>query len=594
MRGTPCSLQHVQSKVEDRYTVENEESVKTFLNILKSIESLEEEISSVESQLQQRQPQNLLEQQPSSSVFNDTDTTANPNWELTIHSSNSQKLTLNINIERTADIIQLLNRLHLEFSTNVPRHFLHPQQEESLYIPFRHRRFPNLLVQYVREYSDRKTLRRMVDAELRMSSITSFHQQITPSLVQSYFNCRHTKTPLLHPEYYNQNQHNSIGHHLRLMIGCSMSLRYCIKYPFFYLPRNLQASQASYYIDRCNDLVEELMLLDHPPLTLPLLLLTLSSTYMMFQNARRSWLLIATARAYLQQHMNDFMDALMDKDGPSNPELETYKLALHLCEKLDQNISYIVENRPAQKIVNMDDMLLMPKPVLGENTLQHTILKQAFLFEIIRRRCNSRIASSIQLTNSIRTLSWSTLRQINSDFTAWYTELPPELKIGDNPFDIVKMDIPEDMDPSIAPLLMIYYSEWISVYGNTLNPEMNSDISMDEATSVESTHITFLAAMAVVKINEFLSRVEICKIEFYWLLFASEPLLHLAKSTDAYFANEARQALQKTLIILKTLLKNNLFSPVLYNLPMDGDHIAIGERLVERISNLFSSYGIEF
>ncbi|KAG2188469.1 hypothetical protein INT44_001222 [Umbelopsis vinacea] len=591
MRGTSCSLQYVQKKVENQYNVENEESVQAFLNTLRSIESLEEVISDVERQLQQRQPQNLLES--SSSICNDTDTTTNPNWELTIHSSNSQKLTLNINIERTADIIQFLNRLQFEFSTNIPKQFLNPQQETSLYIPFPHRRFPIELVQYAREYSNRKSWREMVGAGLQMS-ISSYHQQITPSLLQSYLNCKHAIAPLLHPEYYNQNEHNSIGHHLRVMIGYSMSFRHCIKSPFFYLPLDAQADQAFYYMGRCNELVEELMLLDDPPLTLPLLLLTLSSTYIMFQNARRSWLLLATARAYLQQHMRHFMDALMDKDGPSNPELETYKFALHSCEAADRHLSSIVDNSPAQRIVSIDEMLLMPKPILGGNTLQDAIVKQAFVFDLIRRRCDSRITSSIQLTNSVRTLSWATLREMNSDFTAWYTGLPPELKIGDNPFDIVKMDIPENLDPSIAALLSTYYHEWISVYASTLNPEINVDSLVDEATPVESTHITFLAAMSVVKMTEFLSRVEMCKIEFHWLLFASEPLLHLAKSRDTYFATEARKALHTTLGILKILFKENLFFPGFYHSPTHGGHSALIQSLVERISNLFSSYGIDF
>jgi hypothetical protein len=242
----------------------------------------------------------------------------------------------------------------------------------------------------------------------------------------------------------------------------------------------------------------------------------------------------------------------------------------------------------------MDDMLLMPKPVLGDNALQHAIIKQSYLFERIRRRCNARIASSVQFTDSIRTLDWNTLRQINSDFTAWYIGLPSEFKIGDKPFDFIKMDIPQDFDSSIASLLLTYYGEWVSVYGNTLGAEIKSYSPVDEATLAELTNITFLAAMSVVKVAEFLSRVEMCKIEFYWLLFASEPLLHLAKSTDTYFANEARQALQKTLVILKTLLKDNLFSPIFHNLPLEGDRIALGQKLVERISHLFSSYGIDF
>lgn len=180
-----------------------------------------------------------------------------------------------------------------------------------------------------------------------------------------------------------------------------MSLRYCIKSPSFYLPPDAQVNQALYYVSRCHDLVEESMLLNNPPLSLPLLLLTFSSTHIMFQNVRKSWLLVITARSYLQQYMDDHIDALKDIDNPTNPEVETYKFALLLCEKLDEQTSYILGNRPAQRIADMDDILLIPKSVSGDDALQHAVLKESYLFECIRRRCHSRIASRVQFTDSI-------------------------------------------------------------------------------------------------------------------------------------------------------------------------------------------------
>jgi len=101
-RGTSCSLQQERIKVKEEYNIENEDSLQAFFNTLRSIESLEEEISNVEVQLQQRQRQKQLEWQPASSMVNDTEYIRKSNWELKIHSSKSRKLTLNVNIERTA------------------------------------------------------------------------------------------------------------------------------------------------------------------------------------------------------------------------------------------------------------------------------------------------------------------------------------------------------------------------------------------------------------------------------------------------------------------------------------------------------------
>ncbi|KAG2188473.1 hypothetical protein INT44_001226 [Umbelopsis vinacea] len=347
-------------------------------------------------------------------------------------------------------------------------------------------------------------------------------------------------------------------------------------------------------MDRCTEQIDHLMLLDSPPLTLALSLLALAVTHTNLMDARKGWLLMATARAYLHHHMDDYIDAIMDKMGPTNPELETYKLALLLCGNADEQISYLVENRPAQSVFSFDEMLLVPKPVLGDNPLRHTIVKQSFLWRLMTRRSNSRISSSIQVKNSIQTVKWEAIRQANSDFTAWYIGLPSELKIGDKPFDIINMEIPQDLDTSIVTLQLSYYSEWIWVYGHVYNPDTISNPSTDEKSLVELTHMTFLASLSIVKISEFLHNVEMCKIEFHRLLFACEPLLYLAKSADSHIAYESERALKKAIIVFKSLLQHNLFSPISKEYQVDGNPIAFGERLIERLNTLFSEYNMQF
>ncbi|KAH8556556.1 hypothetical protein BGW37DRAFT_473100 [Umbelopsis sp. PMI_123] len=591
-RGTSCSFQGDLSNGQKQYDMDNEENAQRFLKVLRSLDSLDEEISKVEIQLQQSQTANPPEQD--SMISKDRQYSNHSDWELIIHSPNSQRLTLNVHIKRTEDLLQFINQIYLEFGTNIPRQFSHPRQETSILIPIKQRHFPQMLLQCVREYLDEETVGIIIGFDLRMAPLNSYHQQITPLLVQAYFNCRHTMAPLLHPEYYNQSRFNTIGNHLRLMIACTMCFRNCVNSPFFYLPPKVQVDHVAYYIGCCTDQIEELMLLDNPPLSLSLLLLTLASTYLMLQNPRKSWLLLATARAYLQQHLNDYIDSIMDRDGPSTAELETYKFALIFCRKQDEHVSYIVQDRPSVNIVNLDPELLVPKLVLGDDPMQYAIIKQSTLWDFLKSHANNWIASSVIITDSIRTVNWNTLKKINSEFTAWYVNLPHELKIGDKPFDIAKMDIPENFNTSIACLQLTYYGEWVTVYGNTLNPDITSDSLVDEATLVESTQIVFLASLSVVKVAEFLSRVEMCKIEFYWLLFACEPLLYLCKSTNSHFASEARQALQKALIVLKALLKHNLFLPAINNVQLTENPIMLGQKLVERISNLFSPYGIQF
>jgi hypothetical protein len=97
-RKVPCSFQYILSDRHKIFDVDSKESLQAFVQTLNTIESLEDQISNIEMQLKQK-PRNQLEWH--SSIANDKENSSKSNWELTIHSSNSQTLTLNVQVERT-------------------------------------------------------------------------------------------------------------------------------------------------------------------------------------------------------------------------------------------------------------------------------------------------------------------------------------------------------------------------------------------------------------------------------------------------------------------------------------------------------------
>lgn len=97
-RNWECSLQDGITGFIRHYHLDCRESIRGFLHMLRSIQSLENQISTVEMQLQQ-QPWRQLDSRMT--VPNGRESFSNSNWELTIHSSHSRKLTLNVHIQRT-------------------------------------------------------------------------------------------------------------------------------------------------------------------------------------------------------------------------------------------------------------------------------------------------------------------------------------------------------------------------------------------------------------------------------------------------------------------------------------------------------------
>lgn len=399
----------------------------------------------------------------------------------------------------------------------------------------------------------------------------------------------------MHQEYYHQNVGNSIGAQLNLAIGCLTSVRNCVHSPFRKLPQYSLLEQASYFIVTCTEQVEEMMLLDQPPLTLPMLLLALSTSYLVLQNPQKAWLLTSTARAYLQQCLSKYITSLSDRNMPSNAEVETYKFAIHYCKRADDHLTSIIHGRTSPpQILNIDPELLLPKMLENDDPVQNSIQIEAYSWETLKNRAQSWLYSTHQQNGQDKTVDWKNVKDVNNLFSAWYRRLPRKLKIGDNPFDINAMEIPNDLHVGVCALNLQYYGEWVSVYGNFLSSENAAEASDDEATVAECKHIAFLASQAIIKIAQHMTVAESCRIEFYWILFACEPLLHLINASDQHIANESRKTLQSALTILKAVMQHTFFYPNV-KLGRDNDYpITLMHRLRDRITGLFSAYGIQF
>ena len=182
-------------------------------------------------------------------------------------------------------------------------------------------------------------------------------------------------------------------------------------------------------------------------------------------------------------------------------------------------------------------------------------------------------------------MNWEAVKQVNKEFHNWYSRLPTLLRIGDNPFDINYMTLPSNFHEGIYALHLRYYGEWMAIYGNFISA---TNVLGEEETLLESKKIAFLASQAVVKIAQFMSEVAVCRVEFYWILFACEPLLYLVNASEKYIADESRKCLQSATKSLKKLMCYTDFGA------KQGSSIALINRISERISKIFLSYGVQY
>ena len=235
------------------------------------------------------------------------------------------------------------------------------------------KQFPAALVQVLRETLDVETTMQNQSLVIRTPSFIGNNPLLISSLVHAYFTCHNCIQPLIHQQYYDANLRNSTGYQLTIAIACVMSVRNCGHTNLSNLSQTAHLELINYFTAIATEQVQEMMLLDNPPLTFPILLICLASAYVVVQKMKKARLLIFPARAYLQQHAGEYIRISPGIDIPSNPEIETYKYAVHCCKTLDDQLSCVVEGRRTPEVLNIEQKYLIPALLEGDDTLQHLV-----------------------------------------------------------------------------------------------------------------------------------------------------------------------------------------------------------------------------
>ncbi|CAM0135340.1 unnamed protein product [Umbelopsis sp. WA50703] len=360
------------------------------------------------------------------------------------------------------------------------------------------------------------------------------------------------------------------------------------------LPQDMLIELRNYYIAAGTGLVQDMMMMENPPLSFCILLLCLASANMHLQKMRKAWLLACPARTYLQQHMSKYIDPSSPPHSPSSPEIETYKFALHFCYKLEYRLGSILNASPTPEILNLDPVFTLPTKLDGDNEVEFLAFREQLSWDRVVAAKNKWLASHESINGSVKSVDWKAVNKVTNEFYHWYLRLPVPLQIGEKPFDIDFMDIPKDKSVCVCLLQMAYYGEWMIVYSNFLSLK---NISEDEEMLVQSKKFAFLASRAIIKLAHHVSLTAFCRIEFFWILFACEPLLYLLNANDKYVVEESRNSLKIAKDLLRVLLASNTPETSIHAAELGHYYNAtyqIAENIAKEVSAMFSSYGLQF
>ncbi|KAG2186431.1 hypothetical protein INT43_002869 [Umbelopsis isabellina] len=346
-----------------------------------------------------------------------------------------------------------------------------------------------------------------------------------------------------------------------------------------------------YFIAAGTEMAQDMMLMEHPPLSFCILMLCLASAQMFLQKMRKAWLWACPARTYLQQHMSKYIDTSSGSHNRSNPEIETYKYALHFCEQLEFRLGAIMNEMATPNILNIDPRLTLPTKLEGDDEVEHVAFLQRLTWESLVAESKRWLTSYESINGSVKSVDWNAVNKVTKRYYDWYLHLPAALKIGEKPFDIDFDDISEDIAISVCIVQIMFYGEWMIVYSNFLSVK---NILEDEEKLVESKKFAFLASRAIIKLAHHVSRHAVCRMEFFWVVYACEPLLYLLNANDKYIAEESRKSLEIAKDVLRVLLSSTNFSGEIGHHFNNSSQQNIAKNIAKEVAMMFSSYGLQY
>lgn len=467
--------------------------------------------------------------------------------------------------------------------------YQHPEPLQAIRIEVRY--LHKVIIRVVREATENENTVMPYSDGLKTSHIFTTYPSLMLSLVDEFFACRNKQSPIIHRQFYNDHRNTIIGKHLNVAIGCMMSIRGCNHSHLVSLPPNMLIELRDYFIAAGTEMAQDMMLMEHPPLSFCILMLCLSSAQMFLQKMRKAWLWACPARTYLQQHRSKYIDISSGLHSRSNPETETYKYALHFCEKLEFRLGAIMNEYATPNILNIDPKFTLPTKLEGDNEIEHAAFIQQLRWERLVAESKEWLTSYESMNGSVKSVDWKAVNQVTKRYYDWYLQLPAALKIGEKPFDIDLIDIPKDIAISVCIVQIAFYGEWMIVYSNFLSVK---NILEDEEMLVESKKFAFLASRAIIKLAHHVSRHAVCRMEFFWVVFACEPLLYLLSTNDKYVVKESRKSLEVAKDVLRVLLSSTNFSGEIGHHYNNSSQQNIANNIAKEVATLFSSYGLQY
>jgi hypothetical protein len=490
------------------------------------------------------------------------------------------------------DLLDLVNTSYVRLLGKTPRNLTDRRPEPLQAIRVEKRYFHTAIIRVVREAAEIETSTMPFNDAMRSLNVFTTYPSLMLSLADEFFQCRNLQSPIIHREYYNCHRNTTIGKHLNVAIGCMMSIRGCNHSHLTSLPQDMLIELRNYYIAAGTGLVQDMMMMENPPLSFCILLLCLASANMHLQKMRKAWLLACPARTYLQQQMSRYLDTSLESHGTSNPEIETYKRVLHYCQKLEYRLGAILNAFPAAEIINIDPIFTLPTKLGGDSEVEHLAFIEQLSWGRLVGEANKWLAYHESINGSVKSVNWKAVNRVGNEFYQWYLRLPAPLQIGEKPFDINFMDIPKDIADSVCTLQLSYYGEWMDVYSNFLS---YNNVSKDEEMLIESKKFAFSASRAIIKLAHHLAQNALCRIEFFWILFACEPLLHLLNANDKYIVEESRNTLQIARDLLRVLLSSSVsMNGAEFGHDNNATEQYIANNIAKEVAMMFSSHGLQF
>lgn len=392
---------------------------------------------------------------------------------------------------------------------------------------------------------------------------------IKRQLIQTYFTCHGTCTPILPSPYfipYFQTQPDCM---LSSAVAAFVAYSQCRHVDQYTFPVSRE-SIAESFRQEAKELLEDVLFEEEPSVIIAASLMLLSQCALITLQNMEARLYMNLAWRMVVQLKDKYIHLvqLLTTQTIVTTDIcmaEAWRRLFYAVRYLELNLYMIYDGLADFSSIMFDSGIGYPT-VLATETKSKEISGAILVFSHVVRLHNCQMSANSDalkyqlFAGNLESISILDIENLENQLISFWKTLPGPFRLSDSPLEYLQTDrIQQCENPHAIYLNQLYYAYWLALETRLMRSPASTDLksaNMERFDGERALLIVSVCCDAISKIFHVLYCRLPCTVELHWLLIASDAMAMLKKAANPHIKSRAQKNLRVTLRVLKDRVRH--------------------------------------